>query len=78
MYIISTRNSATDRSSLSSIVAGFTSTVEYILAVDNPLEDAFQGRLKFVLSTDILELVNVFNQTNIGEVCVCSITLTKK
>ena len=38
-------HSATDGSSLSLIVAGFTSTVEYILVVENTKDDAFQAHL---------------------------------
>lgn len=61
-------HSATDHSSLSLIVAGFTSTVEYILAVDNTKDDAFQARIAFVLPTQLVQLKNIFNQTNSGKV----------
>lgn len=57
-----------DRSLLTSIVAGFTSTIELDLTVANPGEDAFQASLTFDLPSNTLELVNVFNQTVNGEV----------
>ena len=63
-------HSATDGSSLSLIVAGFTSTIEYILLVDNTKDDAFQTRLAFVLPTKLVQLNNIFNKTNSGEVHV--------
>lgn len=62
--------SSTSRTTLDSIVAGFTSTVEFDLMVANPGEDAFQASLTFDLPSNTLELVNVFNQTNNGEVAM--------
>ena len=59
---------SSDRTPLDSIVAGFTSTIELDVIVENPREDAFQASLTFDLPSNTLELVNVFNQTNNGEV----------
>ena len=52
----------------STITAGSTSSVDIILDIENAQEDAFQASLLFVLPTNLLELVNVFNQTRNGEV----------
>ena len=52
----------------STITAGSTSSVDITLDVENAAEDAFQASLSFVLPTNLLELVNVFNQTRNGEV----------
>ena len=52
----------------STITAGLKSFINIFLDIENAVEDAFQASLSFVLPTDILELVNVFNQTRNGEV----------
>ena len=54
----------------STITAGSTSSVDIILDVENAGEDAFQPSLSFVLPTNLLQLVNIFNQTRNGEVCI--------
>ena len=52
----------------STITAGSTSSVDVFLDVENAAEDAFQASLSFLLPTNLLELVNIFNQTRNGEV----------
>ena len=52
----------------STITAGLKSFVNIFLDIENAVEDAFQASLSFVLPTNLLELVNVFNQTRNGEV----------
>ena len=55
----------------SAITAGFTSSVDILLTIENSREDAFQSIISFELPTDRLELVNIFNQTKNGEVLMC-------
>ena len=50
------------------ITAGLKSFGNIFLAIENAAEDAFQASLSFILPTNLLELVNVFNQTRNGEV----------
>ena len=50
------------------ITAGLKLFGNIFLAIENAAEDAFQASLSFVLPTNLLELVNVFNQTRNGEV----------
>ena len=52
----------------STITAGLKSSVDIFVDIENAAEDAFQASLSFVLPTNLLELVNVFNQTRNGEV----------
>ena len=50
------------------ITAGFTSSIDILLNIENAADDAFQATLSFILPTSTLQLVNVFNQTRNGEV----------
>jgi hypothetical protein len=50
------------------IIAGFTSSVDILLEIENAGDNAFQAILSFTLPTSTLQLVNVFNQTRKGEV----------
>ena len=50
------------------ITAGFTSSVDIPLYIENAADDAFQATLSFILPISTLQLVNVFNQTRNGEV----------
>ena len=63
------------------IIAGFTSSVDIFLDIENAGDNAFQAILSFILPASTLQLVNVFNQTRRGEVsgymcvmltCACS------
>ena len=50
------------------ITAGFTSSVDISLDIENTGDDAFQAILSFILPARTLQLANVFNQTRNGEV----------
>ena len=50
------------------ITAGQTSSIDILLDIENAADDAFQAILSFILPTNTLQLVNVFNQTRNGEV----------
>lgn len=50
------------------ITAGFTSSVDILLEIENAADDAFLATLSFTLPTSSLQLVNIFNQTRRGEV----------
>ena len=50
------------------IIAGFTSSVDIFLDIENAGDNAFQAILSFILPASTLQLVNVFNQTRRGEV----------
>lgn len=56
--------------SSTNITAGQTSSVDILLDIENAADDAFQAILSFILPTNTLQLVNVFNQTRNGEVSV--------
>ena len=51
------------------ITVGLVSSLDLYLDIENAGEDAFQAVLSFILPTNVLELVNIFNQTRRGEVC---------
>ena len=65
-----TNNSNRDQQNTSSlkITAGFTSSVDIFLDIENAGDDAFQAILSFILPASTLQLVNVFNQTRKEEV----------
>ena len=50
------------------VTAGFTSSIDIFLDIENAGDDAFQAILSFILPASTLQLVNVFNQTRRGEV----------
>lgn len=52
------------------ITAGLSSSVDISLNVENAADNAFQATLSFILPSNTLQLVNVFNQTRNGEVSV--------
>ena len=54
----------------STITSGFTTSVNIFITIDNPAEDAFQSILSFALPTNLLQLVNIFNETRKGEVTI--------
>ena len=70
VHNISNIYSNRDHQNMSSlnITAGFTSSIDIFLNIENAADDAFQATLSFILPTSTLQLVNVFNQTRNGEV----------
>ena len=70
MYFFSNIYSNRDQQNMSSlkVTAGFTSSVDIFLDIENAGDDAFQAILSFILPASTLQLVNVFNQTRNGEV----------